>query len=318
MALMVERQKGIDTDLVAALQFESAAAAAWGSPQLEEAVIHRVADQARHLEGTRAMPGQSLAGRLTLLAVTVAAWAIVAYFAPEHLRVFLRRLALSMEHYPSQTQVVAITVNDTPVDLSSRDEAAVHVPFGHAVRFGVTVAGVEPATSRVELSFAGRGTAAIVPLEKAQSASEGIKARKRKRGRRFQTSLARRAWIVFTDEGQQRIRCGRWAMPAAVLRHVCGTKPIGALPGLSGQCLDRSAGAQCHAAAGRGDRPCGSRAAGLCAAVGRRGAEAQSRHAAFLRTRRLRGPPGDRKRSSPQVGRSKNRRPEVPAATHLV
>jgi len=40
-ALAVERRRGIDSDLVAALQFESAAAETWGSPQLQAAVVER-------------------------------------------------------------------------------------------------------------------------------------------------------------------------------------------------------------------------------------------------------------------------------------
>ncbi len=45
MALLVQRQTGIDSDLVAALQFESPDAEHWGSPQLETAVIDRVATE---------------------------------------------------------------------------------------------------------------------------------------------------------------------------------------------------------------------------------------------------------------------------------
>src|SRR5262245_10487730 len=44
MALLVERQQRIDSDLVAALQFESPEAPRWGSAQLETAVIDYVAE----------------------------------------------------------------------------------------------------------------------------------------------------------------------------------------------------------------------------------------------------------------------------------
>ncbi|MBW8883478.1 MAG: hypothetical protein JF612_01600, partial [Planctomycetia bacterium] len=43
MALLVERQHEIDTDLVAALQFEWPHAITWGSPQLKAAVVDYVA-----------------------------------------------------------------------------------------------------------------------------------------------------------------------------------------------------------------------------------------------------------------------------------
>ena len=42
MALLVQRHAGIDSDLVAALQFESHDAGQWGSAQLETAVIEKV------------------------------------------------------------------------------------------------------------------------------------------------------------------------------------------------------------------------------------------------------------------------------------
>ncbi|MBC8076020.1 MAG: hypothetical protein H7Y32_08100, partial [Chloroflexales bacterium] len=44
IALMVERQQKIDSDLVAAIQFESPEAKRWGSTQLEGAVIDYVAE----------------------------------------------------------------------------------------------------------------------------------------------------------------------------------------------------------------------------------------------------------------------------------
>ena len=47
MALLVERQNKIDSDLVAALQFESPEAKGWGSVRLEDAVIDRSCSAAR-------------------------------------------------------------------------------------------------------------------------------------------------------------------------------------------------------------------------------------------------------------------------------
>lgn len=44
LALQVERRRGIDSDLVAALQFETQAARTWGSPDLQTAVVERVAE----------------------------------------------------------------------------------------------------------------------------------------------------------------------------------------------------------------------------------------------------------------------------------
>ena len=171
MALLVQRQTGIDSDLVAALQFESGDAAGWGSTQLETAVIDRVADRQKNLNVMAAVPHQPLTGRLKVLIATVAVWALLAVLAPEYVRIFFQRLAFGGQHYPSQTQVVAITVNgktvldkDKGIDFSVPGVAAVHVPCGQAVRFDVTIAEPQRVSGRVEISPQVRGPAASVAL----------------------------------------------------------------------------------------------------------------------------------------------------------
>ena len=178
MALLVQRQAGIDSDLVAALEFESAEAAGWGwtrlkpadaarwgSKQLQGAVIDQVAARQKNLDVLAAVPHQPLARRLTLLIATAAVWGLLAFLVPEHLSVFFRRLAFGAQHYPSRTQVIAIAVNGKPVDLSAPSGAAVHVPPGRPVRFDVTIAGAPPASGRVEIASQARGAPANVPLE---------------------------------------------------------------------------------------------------------------------------------------------------------
>ena len=150
MALLVERQAGIDSDLVAALQFESGDAARWGSPQLQTAVIERVAARQKKIDVMAGMPRQPRSRRLKLLIASVAVWALLAFLVPQHVKVFFQRLAFGVQHYPSQTQVVEIKVNGTSVDLSGAlgtpgpGEMAVHVPFGQAVRFEVSAEGESP------------------------------------------------------------------------------------------------------------------------------------------------------------------------------
>ena len=64
MALLVEREEGIDSDVVAALEFESAEAAEWGSTQLETAVIQRVASWQSDLDVMAVLPRQPLLRRV--------------------------------------------------------------------------------------------------------------------------------------------------------------------------------------------------------------------------------------------------------------
>ena len=71
MALLVERQQQIDSDLVAALQFESPEAARWGSPQLETAVIDYVAAVGRGINVFEGFSREQMTRRGLVLAITV-------------------------------------------------------------------------------------------------------------------------------------------------------------------------------------------------------------------------------------------------------
>ena len=165
MALLVQRQERIDSDLVAALQFESDDAAYWGSTELETAVIDKVATRQKKLNVNAAMPHQPLRRRLVVLAITALVWAVLGVFATEQVWVFLQRLAFGSQHYPSQTQVVSVKVNGKDVDLTSPGTTAVHVACGQPVRFEVGVSGLPPVTGRIELVQA-HNPAVNLPLER--------------------------------------------------------------------------------------------------------------------------------------------------------
>lgn len=115
MALLVERQHGIDSDLVAALQFESPEASRWGSPELENAVIDYVAQLDRGLDVFKGLSHEQLWRRLGILTATVAVAAAFVALAPGHAYVFLNRLALGNMHYPSDTAIERVLVNGTEV-----------------------------------------------------------------------------------------------------------------------------------------------------------------------------------------------------------
>ena len=107
MALLVQRQAGIDSDLVAALQFESGDAAKWGSKQLQTAVIDRVAARSRRtIDVMTALPRQPLARRLKVLIATAGRVGPArGFFAPQFVAIFFQRLAFGSQHYPAQTEV---------------------------------------------------------------------------------------------------------------------------------------------------------------------------------------------------------------------
>ncbi len=131
LALLVQKHFGIDSDLVAALQFEYPEAAQWGSVELEQKVIRQVAAQAEQLPLIEDVPRAPLRKRVlaSLCGITLVT-ALVLLF-PEHTAVFVKRLLLQNVHYPTATRIVELAVNGQPL---AWDQA------GQTLRCGVATA----------------------------------------------------------------------------------------------------------------------------------------------------------------------------------
>jgi hypothetical protein len=147
LALLVERQHGIDTDLVAALQFSRPEAVNWGSTQLEAAVMSRVAERAPQIDVFRGLRYDTLAVRLKILGATVVAALVLAALYPAHIRVFFDRLLLSSRQYPSDTKIDQITINAQVAfrwDPVNRSPQTVACAEGQPVHFAVLATGTLP------------------------------------------------------------------------------------------------------------------------------------------------------------------------------
>jgi hypothetical protein len=169
VALLVERHEHIDSDLVAALQFESPEAPAWGSVQMEEAVIDHTAHMATSLDVTKELPRQSLRRRTKVLIGTAVLVAVSVWLFPEHAATFLNRMLLGMRHYPTRTVIEAVMVNGRTVDVEAGRHAVVE---GQPVRFEVTCSGQIPEQGQVQLELTRGGGGTVVPLERAAADSE--------------------------------------------------------------------------------------------------------------------------------------------------
>lgn len=165
MALLVERQQNIDSDLVAALQFESPEAPRWGSVQLQRAVVDYVADYGRGWNVLEGLSHKQLVERGGALLATLVLGAILALAAPGHLAAFFNRLLLGSAHYPTQTQLERVYVNGREVDLSPGHASEIPCVYGRPLQFRVSAAGALPAQGRVELRSAGglRTTLELAP-----------------------------------------------------------------------------------------------------------------------------------------------------------
>lgn len=169
VALLVERRHQIDTDLVAALQFESPEANQWGSSQLEAAVIDQVALKGERLEVFDGFSREQATRRASWFLLALVGLAVVAGFFPGHARVFWNRLWLGGMHYPTRTVMERIAINDQLVldvaeqGTSPRRSAAAQ---GRTLLFLVRATGDRPAAGSVRIgSLRGGATRPIELVE---------------------------------------------------------------------------------------------------------------------------------------------------------
>src|SRR5215213_21974 len=94
IALLVEKQQRIDSDLVAAIQFESAEAPRWGSRQLEQAVIGYVAEFGKSWNVLEGFSRQELVRRGGALLATIVLLAVAIAIFPRHAGAFFNRMLL--------------------------------------------------------------------------------------------------------------------------------------------------------------------------------------------------------------------------------
>jgi len=155
VALLVERQQRIDSDLVAALQFESPEATAWGSRQLEDAVIDRVAGLGRTLDVFEGFSREQMARRGAMLVISAGIIGAFVCAYPDYAGIFTHRLLLGKSHYPSATRIEHVIVNRRSVLLRERGGTApspIKSAEGHPVAFLVQCSGRLPDRGTAELS----------------------------------------------------------------------------------------------------------------------------------------------------------------------
>lgn len=149
MALLVERNQAIDSDLVAAIQFEDDASARWGSRQLADAVVGYVADFSTRLNVFHGMDYQQVTRRMLVTVVSLVVIGVGVGVAPDFTQVFFDRMLLGDMHYPTKTRIQTLTVAGVTVESDGSSE--VRVPFGKPVKFEVVCGGELPKTGLVKL-----------------------------------------------------------------------------------------------------------------------------------------------------------------------
>jgi hypothetical protein len=164
MALWVERQHEVDSDLVAAIQFESAATGRWASPQLRTAVVDRVKQFSDGIDVFAGFSVRPLLRRISVLIVTLAVvLAAVANF-PAHAAAFWNRFWLGAAEYPTRTIIEQVIVNGRPVVPDRNSRVAIREVYGKPLVFEVGCSGEIPATGSVRITDRTRRQHALVEL----------------------------------------------------------------------------------------------------------------------------------------------------------
>lgn len=163
VALLIEKQEGIDSDLVAALEFARGDAAS-GSADLRDAVIDYVADYGRSWQMPRQPVDPKLRRRLSWLAVAVGIVAAAVVMRPDFAAAFARRMLLGVAHYPTRTRIESLVIAGQGVDPTPGAAATAACPLGRPIAFEVGIGGEQPRLVRMRLQSVATGATTEIVL----------------------------------------------------------------------------------------------------------------------------------------------------------
>lgn len=109
-ALLVEKTKEIDSDLIAALEFENPEAQGWGSAELQEEVKDGVAELSKSLDVTEGFSTGALGRRATAFVLSGCLIGSLCVLFPGFGSAFFDRMLFGQAHYPTNTTIEAILV----------------------------------------------------------------------------------------------------------------------------------------------------------------------------------------------------------------
>jgi hypothetical protein len=174
VALLIEKQEGIDSDLVAALEFARGGAAA-GSADLRDAVVEYVADYGRSWQMPRQPVDAKLRRRLSWLAVAAGIVGVAVLMRPDFAATFVRRMLLGVAHYPTRTRIESLVIAGRGVDPTPGAAATASCPLGRPIAFEVGIGGEQPRIVRMRLQSVATGGTTEIELssDAALQAADG-------------------------------------------------------------------------------------------------------------------------------------------------
>ena len=152
LALMVDRQRGLQSDVIAAIQFDDDGRRQYGSTRLRDAVVARTAQASGQFDFLEGFSRGQLGRRLAIFGLSVAICAGPGIVFRGHAAAFFNRLFLGGAHYPTRTIIERI--------VSPRDRAA----YGQTVVFEVRVGGQRPSDGVVNIKALSTGLTTTVRL----------------------------------------------------------------------------------------------------------------------------------------------------------
>lgn len=164
VALLLERVNHVDTDLVAALQFDSAIGTNVGSVELQRAVVDRAATLSETLDVVPAIPTQDANKAMRRAACALFSAAIFWLAFPDHASAFWNRLWLGDANYPTRTQIEQVFING--------ESGAAKVLEGEAVVFRVQCSGAIPNDGVVRLRGIETGDSTELRLQRIDTIAD--------------------------------------------------------------------------------------------------------------------------------------------------
>jgi hypothetical protein len=171
VALIVEREQRIDSDLIAALQFDALPAGAWGSPRLSTAVVDYVAEFSPSLNVFEGFSWQPLPRRLTTAATALLIASATCAVYPSHAAAFWNRFWLGSAHYPTRTVLAKLTINGEEISVFHAAPVRLRVAQGESLQLVVAATGELPADGAVEVRGLQTGQRALWKLTTASTAT---------------------------------------------------------------------------------------------------------------------------------------------------
>lgn len=147
VALSVERAHDIDSDLVAALEFDEQPALAWGSPRLTTAVVNYVAEFSESLDVFRGFQYDGLPQRLTATVGSLVLALVISILFPQETSTFWNRFWLGTARYPTRTVISAWILNGQSLPVHHPDRLRIALPQGQPLQFSVLLTGELPSTA---------------------------------------------------------------------------------------------------------------------------------------------------------------------------